>query len=192
MRGRVLSKPNPAMLYELMDELGVQPSEVLMIGDTTHDLQMAGNAGVDALAVSFGAHPKAMLEAEAPGGVHRYAGSAQRMAARERLICASTALREGGDGVRFEVGSGVARRAAFVVRLKACRGLSQRVRPRADRSSTGWKGSSSMNKSGCWSVRRMVRCTTRLGALCRRSVPRRVIAASRSRGARRGVFLLED
>ena len=54
------------MLYELMDELGVQPSEVLMIGDTTHDLQMAGNAGVDALAVSFGAHPKAMLEAEAP------------------------------------------------------------------------------------------------------------------------------
>lgn len=50
--------------------------------------------------------------------MHRYAGSAQRMAARERLICASAALREGGDGVRFEVGSGVARRAAFVVRFE--------------------------------------------------------------------------
>lgn len=60
------SKPNPAMLYEIMDELGVAPAEVLMIGDTTHDLQMAGNAGVDALAVSFGAHPRAMLVAESP------------------------------------------------------------------------------------------------------------------------------
>ena len=60
------SKPNPAMLYELMDELGVAPADVLMIGDTTHDLQMAGNAGVDALAVSFGAHPRALLLAESP------------------------------------------------------------------------------------------------------------------------------
>ncbi len=60
------SKPNPAMLYELMDELGAAPSEVLMIGDTTHDLQMAGNAGVDALAVSFGAHPRSLLLAESP------------------------------------------------------------------------------------------------------------------------------
>lgn len=54
------------MLYELMDELGAAPSEVLMIGDTTHDLQMAGNAGVDALAVSFGAHPRSLLLAESP------------------------------------------------------------------------------------------------------------------------------
>lgn len=60
------SKPHPAMLHELMEELGVEPAHVLMIGDTTHDLQMAGNAGVDALAVSFGAHPKELLVAALP------------------------------------------------------------------------------------------------------------------------------
>ena len=51
------SKPHPQMLIELMEELVVDPGRVLMIGDTTHDLQMAGNAGVAALAVSYGAHP---------------------------------------------------------------------------------------------------------------------------------------
>ncbi|WP_323003664.1 HAD-IA family hydrolase [Denitromonas sp.] len=50
------SKPHPAMLEELMAELSVPPAQTLMIGDTTHDLSMAQNAGVDALAVSFGAH----------------------------------------------------------------------------------------------------------------------------------------
>ena len=60
------SKPHPAMLEELMDELGVEPSRTLMVGDTTHDLQMARNAGVAALAVGFGAHPVPVLLAEAP------------------------------------------------------------------------------------------------------------------------------
>lgn len=60
------SKPHPAMLEELMDELGVSPQRTLMIGDTTHDLQMAKNAGVAGLAVSFGAHPEHLLRAEAP------------------------------------------------------------------------------------------------------------------------------
>ncbi|HOY00184.1 HAD-IA family hydrolase [Zoogloea sp.] len=60
------SKPHPAMLEELMDELGVARGASLMIGDTTHDLQMARNAGVAGLAVSFGAHPVEQLLAEAP------------------------------------------------------------------------------------------------------------------------------
>ena len=60
------SKPHPAMLHELMGELGVAPDSCLMIGDTTHDLLMAKNAGVAGLAVSFGAHPVAQLEAEGP------------------------------------------------------------------------------------------------------------------------------
>lgn len=60
------SKPHPAMLEELMAELGVAPEATLMIGDTTHDLQMANNAGVACLAVSFGAHPKEALLAERP------------------------------------------------------------------------------------------------------------------------------
>ncbi len=56
------SKPHPEMLEEIMGELGVTPARTLMIGDTTHDLQMARNAGVPALGVSFGAHPRAALE----------------------------------------------------------------------------------------------------------------------------------
>ncbi|MDO9243785.1 MAG: HAD-IA family hydrolase [Rhodocyclaceae bacterium] len=60
------SKPHPQMLDELMAEFAVSPATTLMIGDTTHDLLMAQNAGVDAVAVSYGAHPRAMLEAAAP------------------------------------------------------------------------------------------------------------------------------
>lgn len=52
------SKPHPQMLEELMAELGATPERTLMIGDTTHDLQMARNAGVGAVAVTYGAHPR--------------------------------------------------------------------------------------------------------------------------------------
>ncbi len=58
---RTFSKPHPAMLEELMDELDVPPERTLMIGDTTHDLQMAINAGVDAVGVTHGAHPEEQL-----------------------------------------------------------------------------------------------------------------------------------
>lgn len=55
------SKPHPQMIEELMDEFAVSPAQTLMIGDTTHDLLMAHNAGVDAVAVSYGAHPTDVL-----------------------------------------------------------------------------------------------------------------------------------
>jgi phosphoglycolate phosphatase len=58
---RTHSKPHPAMLEEIMDELDVPPERTLMIGDTTHDLQMAINAGVDAVGVTHGAHPEEQL-----------------------------------------------------------------------------------------------------------------------------------
>ena len=51
------SKPHPAMLLEIMGELGISAQRMLMIGDTTHDLQMARNAGVDAIGMTHGAHP---------------------------------------------------------------------------------------------------------------------------------------
>ncbi|MDX8399564.1 MAG: HAD-IA family hydrolase [Gallionellaceae bacterium] len=60
------SKPHPAMLLELMDELGTTADRMLMIGDTTHDLQMAINAGVDAVGVTYGAHPPEQLQALNP------------------------------------------------------------------------------------------------------------------------------
>ena len=49
-------KPNPLMLQQLMQELGVTPERTLMIGDTTHDLMLARNAGTARVAVSYGAH----------------------------------------------------------------------------------------------------------------------------------------
>lgn len=60
------SKPHPAMLLEIMDELGIHASRALMIGDTTHDLQMALNAGVDAVGMTHGAHPADQLRALQP------------------------------------------------------------------------------------------------------------------------------
>jgi phosphoglycolate phosphatase len=59
-------KPHPAMLLELMQQLEKEKSEVLMIGDTSHDLQMASAAGVDALAVTYGAHREEGLRACSP------------------------------------------------------------------------------------------------------------------------------
>lgn len=57
------SKPHPQMLHELMRELGVEPERTLMIGDTTHDLQLALNAGVHSVGVSYGAHePDAFVD----------------------------------------------------------------------------------------------------------------------------------
>ena len=60
------SKPHPQMLEELMTELSVSPERTLMIGDTTHDLQMAINAHVAGLAVSYGAHSADALDALNP------------------------------------------------------------------------------------------------------------------------------
>ena len=51
------SKPHPAMVTELLTELGVAPERALVVGDTSFDLQMARDAGVDRVAVSYGAHP---------------------------------------------------------------------------------------------------------------------------------------
>jgi phosphoglycolate phosphatase len=60
------SKPHPLMLQELMAELGVSPARTLMIGDTTHDLQLAINAGTPRVAVSYGAHDGDAFAAHAP------------------------------------------------------------------------------------------------------------------------------
>ncbi len=51
-----LPKPHPDMLFKLMEFTGVSADRVLMIGDTTHDLQLAENAGVAAVGVTYGAH----------------------------------------------------------------------------------------------------------------------------------------
>ena len=55
------AKPHPGMLLMLLDITGVDPARALMVGDTTHDLELAANAGVDAVAVTYGAHGEALL-----------------------------------------------------------------------------------------------------------------------------------
>ena len=60
------SKPHPQMLLELMAETGARPERTLMIGDTTHDLQLAANAGAASVGVSYGAHDPVEFEGFAP------------------------------------------------------------------------------------------------------------------------------
>ncbi len=57
-------KPDPWMLSDICEELGVDPVQAVMVGDTTHDLGMARAAGAAAIAVTYGAHPRGELEAE--------------------------------------------------------------------------------------------------------------------------------
>ena len=60
------SKPHPAMLLDIMVQVDVPAARTLMIGDTTHDLEMARNAGVAGLAMCHGAHPREALEGLSP------------------------------------------------------------------------------------------------------------------------------
>ena len=67
-------KPHPLMLMELMAEFGTSPERTLMIGDTTHDLQMALNAGCASVGVSYGAHePQAFAALQPRTVVHSVA-----------------------------------------------------------------------------------------------------------------------
>lgn len=55
------SKPHPKMLLELAEVLGIAPGRMIMVGDTTHDLQMAQAAGAASVALTHGAHPASEL-----------------------------------------------------------------------------------------------------------------------------------
>ncbi|WP_449371544.1 HAD family hydrolase [Thiomonas sp.] len=76
------SKPHPAMLLEIMAELASPPQRTVMVGDTTHDLQMALNAQCDAIGVSYGAHDAARLEALSPAALVHSVAELQEFLAR--------------------------------------------------------------------------------------------------------------
>ncbi|TIC83077.1 HAD-IA family hydrolase [Crenobacter intestini] len=63
------SKPHPQMLAEITSDLGVDAARTVMVGDTSHDLLMAANAGTHALGVSYGAHPVDTLAACQPAAI---------------------------------------------------------------------------------------------------------------------------
>ena len=75
-------KPHPLMLQELMAELDVAPERLLMVGDTTHDLQMAVNAGCASVAVSYGAHQPDGFEALKPLHIAHSVADLQQWMAR--------------------------------------------------------------------------------------------------------------
>jgi phosphoglycolate phosphatase len=56
------AKPHPGMLLHLLDVAGVSADRAVMVGDTIHDLDLAANAGVDAVAVAYGAHEPSLLD----------------------------------------------------------------------------------------------------------------------------------
>lgn len=62
------SKPHPKMLLDILEYCGCEPGQALMIGDTTYDMEMAANAGVDGLAVTYGVHPESQLRPLASEG----------------------------------------------------------------------------------------------------------------------------
>jgi phosphoglycolate phosphatase len=59
------SKPHPSMISQVLQDLGVEPRDVIMIGDTSYDMDMARAAGVGAIAVEWGYHHPSQLEADA-------------------------------------------------------------------------------------------------------------------------------
>ena len=60
------SKPHPQMLREIIAERGADPGDVVMVGDTEYDLEMASNAGVASIGVSYGVHSVERLAAHRP------------------------------------------------------------------------------------------------------------------------------
>lgn len=82
------SKPHPAMVQELLDEMDCPPARALVIGDTSFDMEMAERAGVDRIGVTYGAHPPTRLMPHTPlallakiDDVLPWIGVAQRVAA---------------------------------------------------------------------------------------------------------------
>lgn len=61
-----LSKPDPLMLHELLEELDCPAQSAVMIGDTEYDLEMAVSARVAGVGVSYGSHNPERLERHGP------------------------------------------------------------------------------------------------------------------------------
>ena len=63
------SKPHPGMIERALAETGASPCDTVMIGDTTFDMEMARNAKIKAIGVSWGYHPVHLLENEDVYGI---------------------------------------------------------------------------------------------------------------------------
>jgi phosphoglycolate phosphatase len=64
-----VSKPDPDMINSLLNELNIKKHEAVMIGDTSFDLEMAQNAGVDSIGVTYGVHDIEVLSKYQPRAI---------------------------------------------------------------------------------------------------------------------------
>jgi phosphoglycolate phosphatase len=82
------SKPNPAMLNEIMIESGINPEQALMVGDTEFDIEMGKRAGVDTVAVAQGAHSIEQLQSCNPLTIlHQIDELTSWLAAKSSKLC---------------------------------------------------------------------------------------------------------
>lgn len=63
------SKPDPQMLLSLLEELNIEATQAVMIGDTSHDMEMARRAGVDRIGITLGVHDKEVLSQYQPKAI---------------------------------------------------------------------------------------------------------------------------
>ncbi|MCP4324271.1 MAG: HAD-IIIA family hydrolase [Psychromonas sp.] len=63
---KTASKPDPLMLNRILEDLQIEASQALMVGDTSYDLEMANNANIDCLGVSYGVHSNQILNQFSP------------------------------------------------------------------------------------------------------------------------------
>jgi len=65
-RNGLAHKPSPQPLLYICDELKVDPTETLMVGDTELDIQCGKNAGSKSCGVLYGYRTKELIEKEKP------------------------------------------------------------------------------------------------------------------------------
>jgi phosphoglycolate phosphatase len=63
------SKPDPEMLLSLLDELNILSTDAVMIGDTSYDMEMAQNAGIDRIGITLGVHDREILNQYQPKAI---------------------------------------------------------------------------------------------------------------------------
>jgi phosphoglycolate phosphatase len=62
-------KPDPSIVFDILQKAHVSKEDVLYVGDSGVDMQTAINAGVDAVGVTWGFRPRAELESFQPMGL---------------------------------------------------------------------------------------------------------------------------
>ena len=62
-------KPDPSIVFDILQKTHVSKEDVLYVGDSGVDMQTAINAGVDAVGVTWGFRPRAELESFQPMGL---------------------------------------------------------------------------------------------------------------------------